>query len=543
MNSFSRRLGEGGLVLSLALPLFLWALSCRADVAITIVKYATRTTAFLEAGRLQGLQSGDSGEVWRNDSLIARMVVVYVSDNSASCKLLDGAGTVRADDRAKVFTRIAPALPQPPEPTVVKAITQNGYGLTAYGAPKNTKTKVSGYLGVQYYLQNDQSALNYDYRQPSLISRLRLGNIQGTNLNFSFRMRSRWNQRSSRLSSSPGSKWEHRLYELRMEYDDPGNRYRLSVGRQTSNRISGIGYLDGITGRFNACRSIEVGAFFGAEPDFTGSTFGGNESKTGLFATYSTGENEAIKYDLTAAVAGIYRGKEIDREFIYEQSDLSLGRILSLYHSAEVEVNRGWRERAAGKTLDLADLTMSLRWMPGATVSTTFGYDQRKPIRSYETRSVPDSLFDDAQRQGVRAGVSLWLPRGMRLMANAGIRTGASQGTAARNGSATLGAGRWMPAGTDASYRFGFFSSLLSSGSQHQLSLSREVNRTLRVELQTGLNSYRIKSQDLSRSSQWGRLGVEQTFAGRIQTSISYELTRGDQDKSGRLFAEAGVRF
>ena len=80
------------------------------------VKYRSAANVYLDAGRAQGLRVADRLEVV-DATVVAELEVVYVADQSASCKLLSEKRPVRPGDVARLTSR-GPAPPEPPSATL-----------------------------------------------------------------------------------------------------------------------------------------------------------------------------------------------------------------------------------------------------------------------------------------------------------------------------------------------------------------------------------------------------------------------------------------
>ena len=88
---------------------------------------------------------------------------------------------------------------------------------------------------------------------------------------------------------------------------------------------------------------------------------------------------------------------------------------LSILQAADVDFARGWKRDSGADAVRLTSLALTGRWQVRRHLAVTAGWDDREPVRTWETRALPDSLFRDAGRRGLRAGVELRDGRGRRL--------------------------------------------------------------------------------------------------------------------------------
>lgn len=193
--------------------------------------------------------------------------------------------------------------------------------------------------------------------------------------------------------------------------------------------------MDGAMGRYRFGDNWNVGVFSGVVPDPITSEFSSEETQSGAFVA-AQGALLDRDVDGTLAWIGRYRSGEINRESIYQQVHLLLGRGSGFYQSAELEMNRGWRRDVVGSSMTLSNLLMQLRLDPLPNLRMEIGYDSRRNVQDWRTRDLPDTLFDDALRQGFRGSLRMRLPW-MIATAGGGIRT--REGGALRHAASTPG--------------------------------------------------------------------------------------------------------
>ena len=460
----------------LLLVILIVSSAAHAEILQTTVKYVAVDAVYLDAGRLQGVQNGDQGEIKRGDSLLARIEVVFVADNTASCKILSSSGEARVGD--VVMLQITPLPPAAAPDTVVVASPASTSPDTLRKSTKGKHTRLTGRIGVQMLSQDDRGELNHDYVEPSLSLRAQISNLFGSHHTFSVRLRSRNVDRAS----SNESEWTHRLYEAALHYDNPDSRLHYSAGRMLSNRMSGMGYLDGLLFDYKLVPQFVLGAFGGSQPDLRSYDVKTDQPKAGVFAAYERGHYDTGKLTGTLALAGNYVSGEISREFMYEQIMYSQTKFF-FYQSSEVNINRGWRKDMEGSSLALSNILLNTRWSPQKWLSTTLSYDNRTNYRTYETRTVPDSLFDDALRQGWRLGFNLRLPAKTYALVEGGWRFKEGEGQETR--SATFGVGAYDLLGSRISLdaRVNSFRSEFSDGVQPSVTVARQLLAQLRLSL------------------------------------------------------------
>jgi hypothetical protein len=503
----------------------------------TTVKYVAATAIYLDAGNSQGLQKGDQGEIFHGDSAIARIEVEFLAENSSSCKIIENSSAPQVGDR--VVMQITPVQTVKPDSGTVQPSPVVPAPVPRPKSSARVKSnRVTGRVSVQALNQDDRTSSNNDYVEPAFALRGQIDNLLGTQHTISVRLRSRKTDRSS----MSGEQWTHRVYEFGLYYNNPDARVHYSAGRLLSNRMSGIGYLDGAMFDYRMNSNWTMGLFGGAQPDLRTYDVNTDATKGGVFAAYERGNYSTSQLSGTLALAGNYFTGQISREFMYEQVSFAEQR-LYVYESGEMEINRGWRREAEGSSLDLSNLLLNARYSPLTWLSTTLGFDDRRNYRTYETRPAIDSLFDDALRQGWRLGTNVRFSSKLYASADAGIRTKQHEGTETRSASAGVGGYGLIAPGVQSDARIALFESSFSRGLQPTISLSRSIVPQLRLSLELGRNDYTIQNSSSKLSNQWMRLNADWNLTRHVYGSLYGEIYRGDGLDANRMFGELGYRF
>ncbi|HEY3296099.1 MAG TPA: hypothetical protein VGL38_11740 [bacterium] len=517
--------------------------SASAQTVTATITYVATSSVYLDKGAAQGVQKGDSGEVLQKGKRVATAVVLFVSDKSSSCALKDVAGTVRVGDEVSLHVTIAPQTPQAVADTAAKQVSAPPSVIAPVRKAKTAGARFTGSVGVQILGQISHDALNYNYYQPGLALRAKVENIFGAGPVLNARMNLRRNHRNLPRPGVPQTEWLSRVYEVSLSYDAPGSAINYSVGRILSNRMAGIGYLDGALLGVQVANAIEVGAFGGTQPDLRTTDLRGTVTKGGAYATYQHGSYGTQLVNATLAAAGEYYKGQISREFVYEQANYLWTDQLSAYQSVEMNVNRGWRKTANSSTLELTNLLLNVRYSPLHAVAVTASYDNRTPYRTYETRTLADSLFDTSLQQGYKLGVDMRLPWAMQADVQGGLRTRRGDNTTTQTGSAGLSTRDLLKQRVFLGARVTAFSSRFSKGYQPSITVSRLLFNRLTAGVQAGWDVYDLKTVNQKVSSNWQRINADWMMSRLLYASGSYEFYRGGGLSGNRYYAELGCRF
>ncbi|MBZ0264385.1 hypothetical protein K8I28_06925 [bacterium] len=535
---------RGAKTFSLILCLLLAVSLTKAAELSAKVTYVAGKSVYIDAGINSGISVDDEVVIRENEAIIARLKVLFVSSSNASLEILEG--NVKVGDT--VIIHIEEEAEQIPETYTTETILEKDQvdRDTQRDKPANPMEKANrldGKIALQYRYQDDLSETNYDVTEPSLLVRTEVENLLGTHHTLNIRLRMRRTSRDYGETEGIVDEWSNRIYEISLSRDADGVPYHYEFGRIRSNRLAGMGAVDGILAEMVAPADISVGVFAGSQPEWKTSNVNFEETKAGLFASKEAGSWESHRLEGTVAVAGKYIGGEINREFVYEQVQYSLGRAISLYQSAEWSINRGWREEVSSSMFELSNILLNARWKPVDWLRVEAGYDNRTLFRTWDTRETPDSLFDDAIRTGYRAGMTLELPMRTRLYARGGLRTreGDSQNTTTWSTGITQS--DLLYTGIRARVQASFYENKFSTGYQPSIALSRNITATLWLTTEAGLSSHDYSAVDETATYNWARVGMNLSLSRSLYASGYYEGYRGNGADTNRIMVEMGYRL
>lgn len=512
------------------------------------IKYISQQSYYINLGSNQGLSVGDTLIVKRNSRVIGRLVVENIARHSAACKKLNAGMNFQQRDRVEGLVRIKTSRVGPISPQKqTREVRDNPtYRRTrpsrsARKAKKQKDNDVSGRFGLQTLWFKDHSGSNLDYRQIGLRSKIRVQRLFGSPLELQMRWRSRSHHRDRVVGSSVSAdEWTHRVQEFSLRYTSRNSPYEFGVGRLLAGEIRGLGYIDGGMFSVNFYGPFKVGVIGGMEPGLRNSGFQTQERKFGAFVGFQEGDYNTRRIESTFAFSGSYHSSTVSREFMYVQNSYSMGSRFSVYQTMEFDLNRGWKN-ANNAFLQLTNFFLSARYSPTNFLSVDLSYDARKAVKIYETRSIPDSLFDETTRQGMHAGVLLRFSRNIRLSTNFGLRLRKGNLQNTRSMSSSLTIRRVLHTWTTVNARFSYFSTMFSRGYRPNLSLRVPMTRKLSVNFSGGMYIYQIGGT--TTQNKWFETLSYYRISRRFYTNLGYRLFIDEQLKSGRVFLETGVTF
>lgn len=511
------------------------------------IKYLSHNSYYVNLGTAEGLQVGDTLVVKRRQRIVGRLAVENVARVSAACRLLSQTSTLKEGDSVELL-RLQLVREDSNSQSVKK---RNPEGLLAQTREASSSRSgqrrrrqvssntIKGRFSVQTLTLDDQTTGNRDYYQLGLRSKLKVDRFMGLPAALRVRWRSRLHHRGAPGGGLPMDEWRHSVYELGLVSSDDGRGYEFGIGRISSSRIRGVGFIDGGLFSLKLSQAFRAGVAGGAQPSLRNSNFQTKEKKFGLFLAFEKGDFSTQRFASTVALSGRYHVSQVSREFVYIQNNYSLGSKFSLYQTLEVDVNRGWKNDLGQKKFQLSNTFFSASVHPAEFVSFNFSYDARKSVRVFETRSIPDSLFDETTRKGFHSGVTLRLPRRIRLSGTFGIRfrKGALKNTTSSSAALTVPRVLGTPATVNA--RLSYFNTMFTKAYRPTMSLRLPVSR--RFFLNTSAGSYIYQTGSVTTTSTW----LEATGYFRIDRKMflnaGYRRFLDQRLKSARLVLEVGV--
>jgi hypothetical protein len=522
------------------------------------VRYRSAANVYLDAGRAAGLGVGDRLRVVSGKDTVAELEVVYVAEQSASCRIVSETRPVRAGDQAVLLTRAPAPAARPPAPPPAAATAPAAASAVPAAAPAPSAkppapwARVRGGASIGYYQSWDNTESNYDFKETTARLDLVAYDIAGQPLSFTLRGRSRKDARARALSDrTPQDERTDRLYEAALRYEPPSDKVGFEAGRIGVYRFVGIGYLDGALARYRPARGVQVGAFAGRVADVDGLGFNGTGSKYGGFVRLAPGGRYAMSgYDVMLAYVRDNADGDVSREYLSLESRFSGGGRWSLFERAELDLNTGWRKDLAGSSTQLSNVSLYGNLRVTSSAWAFVSYDGRRNYRYYLNRGVPEDVFDDLLHQGLRAGINLSRPGGFGATAGFGMSlkepdprhpeldvANAYSGNAGVRHVNLFGSG--LSVGLDGSG----FSNGYTDGGLVVARLGRRFAGGHLLDLSYGGSFYRVKLTQESRSTQWLRLLGRGELPHRVYVQGDFEYDSGDDLSGPRGSLEVGILF
>ncbi|RMI00122.1 MAG: hypothetical protein D6681_11430 [Calditrichaeota bacterium] len=511
------------------------------------VTFVSPEFVYVKGGTANGLAPGMELVIVRNKrEAVAAVKVVFAAEHSASCRLVRLKKVVQPGDLAVMIDdESRRRLKEMPEVTPSDSATAPP-PMSAPEKPSRRPpvARISGYLSLQTYRVEDSSPRNLDFTQPTLRLNLHAYRLFRREISLKLRSRSRLNWRTRNFGDSvPRKEWRHRVYEFSLGYDNLRAPLNFRMGRMADNFMSGVGQLDGLQVQVNALPGMRLGIFYGSQPHWRSSAWQWGARKYGAYARIIAGNTPARRWESTLAAVAEYHFSTVSREYVYLQSFYEAGERVSVYGSAEMDVNRHWRKAKAGERFSLTNLYIAARYRSGRELSLGLTVDNRKNYWSYEVRTLADSLFDEALRMGARGDLTVQLPGHWMMTATAGVRRRTGQTRPMYSYSGSIRRANLSPAQLSLSAHYAGFSGPFTWGSTASAAISKGFLAGHRLSLSYGQYRYRFVGGGDPRRNQWARLGGYFNLGGHLFLWGQYEYSWGSDLNLLRLWGEVGYRF
>ncbi len=343
---------------------------------------------------------------------------------------------------------------------------------------------------------------------------------------------------------APAEEWRNRILEVALVQDDPRRDWNFAVGRIGSRVAAAAGPFDGVRGDCRVAAGLRLGAFAGVAPEWQDLSFGTDDRLAGLTINFQSPLGERGVLDMTLAGVGRYHEGEVSREVVALATTLRAGDF-NVVQSAELDINRGWRRDASGSSAVLSSLALTGRWQASRGVALSVGYDDRDPVRTWESRELPDSLFVDAGRRGLSAGANFRGGGGRSIDLRGSVRHDERTGDEVVSGSGRVVLPGVLAAGLDLDVALRGFDGPQLSGWSPTLGLTWRARRGLDLRVATGHQSYTsapVYGSD-DRASGWVRLGGRQDLVTGWSIGAEYQRDWGDDIEGDRWLLEWRRRF
>ncbi len=509
------------------------------------VRYLSAENVYLDSGEADGLIVGAKLIVLGTNGVKAELEVVYVAAHSASCKVIGDPSVIQVGD--KVRLKELPPSVEASIPDTIQAETQTDTVAAQSSAPikpKRAATPISGSVSMIFYHWNDNTEPNLDFTQTTARLSLKARRLWGREITFAVRGRGRFDKRVRDYRAGiEREDWQNRIWEFSLAYEEPTAPVNLYAGRILPRRAGGVGYLDGLIVEGMLSEQFRVGAFGGSAPDWMYDDRRYTLMKGGGYFSFSAGAYDRLFFDQSIGLVGEYHSGETNREFLVLQGRLNKASTWGLYHTAEFEINRGWRKERAGRSFELSNIFLNWWVRPSERLRFSLSYDNRTNYWTYDTRTTVDSLFDDNLRQGARFQSDLSLPGQFYSSGSFGYRKRDGDPDPTWSYSAQLRKANAFIRGLSLSAQYAGFDGPTNRGYNYSLRGSRLFGNRYTIGVGYGSYAYRATEMPDYRTNNWVELSGQADISRHYWLGLLFQTDSGDDIQGYRVQSELGYRF
>lgn len=516
------------------------------------VRYRSAANVYLDSGKAQGLSVGDRLSVAAGADVVGELEVVFLAEQSASCRVVSEKRAVRAGDLVTILKHSEPApsaaaSPAPGSPAAPKiadtAVPQTGLAVSKASKPAKPFARVRGGVSLGLYKVWASSGSGTGFEQRTGRLDLSLYDIGGNPLSFNTRFRSRQDVRLLSLSQRTTlNERKDRLYDLTLRYEPPSDNFTFEVGRLGSSRFTGYGYLDGGLVRVRLGSPLQIGTFFGRSADVEG--FGPDASgpKYGAFLRLSP-RSPTGAYDAVVSVVREFAKVDVSREYLSVEGRFGSGAV-TLFERAEVDLNRGWRRELASQDYQISNISVSTNFRFSPSASAVLSYDSRRNYRDYLTRDVPERIFDDLLHQGFRGNVFLGRGSGFNVSGGFGVRLKEQDATTnAYSWNGGLRHGNVFAKDISLGADLSGFQNGLTQGYLLTAQAGKRFRKGHQLDFSYGRSLYEVIAVNQRRRTEYFRFTGRGDFGRHFYLLTDVEYDRGDDLQGPRGFFEIGYQF
>ena len=493
------------------------------------VSYLSGNLAYLTAGRDQGLREGAEVRVIRNGVDLGPMVVRFLASQRAACELGSLAGIVTVGDTVEYA---AAAAEDPAEPEGTPAATSSPRSARGLRA-------VRGRVGLRYLMVVSPEGTGY--WQPGLDARFEGYDLGGAPIGLFADIRAR-NTRTVRPDGSVTRETRTGVYQLAAIAGTRNGPVRMTLGRQYLPTMASVSLFDGALAEYRA-PGWGVGVFGGTEPEPYTLAFDDAIRHYGLYLQGRSSADRLVRWTITGGAVGSYAGGDVNREFGFLQASLA-GRHYSFFAAAELDLNRGWKREAGEPQLSLTSSYLAVSASPASWLSVNAGLDNRRNVRLYRDHESPETLFDDAFRQGLWGGVWLRGGRHLRFGADARVTTGGLDSTArTRTVTGSIAADQLTRAGLGFRGRWTTYDGGRGNGWLGSGAVGMRPAPWFGVELTGGRRLDRPVGQEATRRTAWFGVDADVGIGRAWYLLFSWSREHGDLAVGDQLYGGLTWRF
>ena len=520
------------------------------------IRYVNSDVVYIQGGTAAGLKEGMhlnvrrplAGQTALLASPVAELLVISVASTSAACEIVRTSVMLQPGDLAFInATDLEEHKEAKAETEVYTQIVEFTEGNPLEEElrdrvpkpPLREVNRLGGRIGFEQDTIIDRSGLGMDSSQQGITFKFDFTRIGNSHWNLGGYWRARISARKRTVQNESLTDVMQRVYQFGLRYDNPQSRFVVGVGRLMVPWASSLSTLDGGYVGIRLGKSVTVGTFAGTTPDPTAWNYDPRRQLGGAFGSLERGSFDHIRYTMTAGVAVSRLDWKPERQFLFVENGMLLGRKISIHHNVEADYESVDRFASADK-FSLTRSFATLRVQPVSRLTLDLSHNYFRVLPTPDERLIVTQQLGNLLFRGLNAGARVELPYGFAVFANGGKASRSEDPEASWNG--TGGASVKLPkTGLRLEGRFSRYSGSVGAGNYRSVGLRSDNGSRWRFELEGG--DQRFDSVFLSNDRTWYGTGGTDVFFGRF--SLGFRGTRyyGTTQKYDQLRGTVDFRF
>jgi hypothetical protein len=333
----------------------------------------------------------------------------------------------------------------------------------------------------------------------------------------------------------------NRTYLMSLTYSNPQSNWTAGAGRLYLPWASSLETIDGgYVGKKFSGHAV-TGLFFGSTPDPTSWSYNPQGKIGGAFFNLHGGSYDSFHYSSTAGAGVNLIGWTINRPFVFTENDYSFKRYFSLYHSMQIDrptANPG--ATAVGTGIGQSILTFRVQAHPRVALDLTHTYFRDVP--TYDLSLVGTGLLDKYLFQGINGGARIQLPEHITGYLTVGSSSTSSDPKSSLNTLYGVSMAHIWKTGLQVDARYSKFDSVFAAGSYKSISINRDLESWLRMNLQGGRYAY-TSSLAAASNSYFVNMMMDANIGARYFLQGDFTTQRGGAMDNNQWTVTLGYRF
>jgi hypothetical protein len=333
----------------------------------------------------------------------------------------------------------------------------------------------------------------------------------------------------------------NRTYLMSFHYNNPKSPWTAGVGRLYLPWASSLETIDGGYFGRKFDDHMVTGIFAGSTPDPTSWSYNPQGKIGGVFFNVHGGKYENFHYSSTAGVGVNLIGWTVNRPFVFTENNYSYKRYFFLYHSMQVDrPTANPLTPSVGVGIGQSILTMRVQVHPRVVLDLTDTYFRDVP--TYNLNLVGTGLLDKYLYQGLNGGARIQFPRHITGYFSVGSSSDSGDPKSSLNELFGATMSHIWKTGLQIDARYSKFDSSFASGTYRSVSINRDLESWLRLNLQGGKYAYN-STLAANNNSYFVNMLLDANLGARYFMQGNFTTQRGGTTNYNQWTVTLGYRF